>query len=424
MTKFSLPLVFFFILVLLTSLSIWFWQHDFFGDARGIILTMIMALVAFLGGRWVESKTAFLFHSQKKLKVQFDSQLGDLLKEKSVQDAIFTSMREGILVVTSSLTIKYLNTSAQKILGISETQSLNQSAQGIIRSAEILNFIKKTAEKKSDWEGELELFDSEVKNLHIHARPLKDTNSGDHDFIFVFSDVSQVKKLENTRRDFVANVSHELRTPLTSIQGFAETLIQHPDLPFDKRKRFLDIIHNHAFRLGMLIDDLLTLSRVERQTETNEVALNLTHLRPVIIAATQMCEGAAKAQGIRIKHECSDSLIANINAPLLEQALVNLIDNAIKYSEPNKEVFVAGTRENGFIKISVTDQGIGIPPEQLDRIFERFYRIDKARSKKVGGTGLGLAIVKHIAMAHGAQIQVQSKVNQSSSFSILLPVVA
>lgn len=423
MTKTNISILFFITLSVLTGFTLSLVNLNISWLTLGLILFVTLAMTSFYLAQWIQARQAPLSYSLKKIKSQLDLQLMEKSEETIIQDAIFSHMQEGILVTNSLLKIKYINHSAKRILGTSGETFLNQSAQGLIRNSDILNFIKKAVEKNETWESELDLLDSPVKSLHIHAQPLELPQAVQKAFIFVLSDISQVKTLENTRRDFVANVSHELRTPLTSIQGFTETLIQHPALEVDKRKQFLDIIHSHTVRLGRLVEDLLTLSRVERQAETGAITLNPTPLKPVIQAALKMCEPHAKGQGIKLNLECSEGLSAKINAPLLEQALVNLLDNAIKYSEPNKYIKVSAAEYAGEIKLSVADQGIGIPPEYLERIFERFYRIDKARSKKVGGTGLGLSIVKHIAVAHGAQVHVQSDLNKGSTFSISLPAI-
>jgi two-component system phosphate regulon sensor histidine kinase PhoR len=220
----------------------------------------------------------------------------------------------------------------------------------------------------------------------------------------------------------VANVSHELRTPLTSIQGFAETLLNPEVNDPEQIKKFLEIIHRHAARLGAIIEDLLALSRIERDVEDRAVELTLRPIRPTLFAAVELCEVRAKAKDISINVDCDGGIESHINPPLLEQALVNLIDNALKYSEPTSKVdvrVVSGAEGNTLI--SVRDFGQGIPQEHLPRLFERFYRVDKARSRKMGGTGLGLSIVKHITLAHQGTLGVESQQGQGTTFKITLP---
>jgi two-component system phosphate regulon sensor histidine kinase PhoR len=231
----------------------------------------------------------------------------------------------------------------------------------------------------------------------------------------------QLHHLETVRSDFVANVSHELKTPITSIQGFVETLLSDdwnhgPDI-----LRFLEIINQQAGRLNAIIDDLLTLSRLEQKEGL--VLKESCNLESVFSNAIDLYQLQAAKKNIGIHMDCPADLVLDINAPLLEQAIVNLLVNAIKYSEPEKIVKVrAEKRATGQVAISVEDEGFGIEHQHLDRLFERFYRVDTARSRKLGGTGLGLSIVKHIAQVHNGSITVESKLGKGSTFNILLTV--
>jgi two-component system phosphate regulon sensor histidine kinase PhoR len=231
-----------------------------------------------------------------------------------------------------------------------------------------------------------------------------------------------LKALENIRRDFVANVSHELKTPITSIKGFLETLREGALKDPEHAERFLDIIIKHTDRLTAIVDDLLSLSRIERDAEKGEIALQDRRIAEVLDAVGKACRKRAQLKNIKLECEADDTIVAQINATLLEQAIVNLVDNAVKYSEPDQTVIVRAEKIGEEVVIKVVDEGCGIPRDHLERIFERFYRVDKARSRKVGGTGLGLAIVKHIVSAHGGRITVESSLGKGSTFSIYLPV--
>ncbi len=235
------------------------------------------------------------------------------------------------------------------------------------------------------------------------------------------ADVRQLRQLEKMRRDFVANVSHELKTPITSIKGFMETLLEgKTDDPEDVR-RFLGIIAKQADRLDAIIEDLLSLSRLELEYERGDITLTRERISDVLKAAMHNCADKAAPKRIRMQLECPDLLSARINAPLLEQAVTNLIDNAVKYSDEDRNVEIAASETGKEVVISVRDEGHGIAEKYLTRIFERFYRVDKSRSRKLGGTGLGLSIVKHIAQAHGGTVSVQSEPGQGSTFSVHLP---
>jgi two-component system phosphate regulon sensor histidine kinase PhoR len=235
------------------------------------------------------------------------------------------------------------------------------------------------------------------------------------------NDVTALRRLETVRRDFVANVSHELKTPITSIKGFVETLLDTRERDAQETERFLGIVLRQADRLNAIIEDLLNLSRIERDAEAGDIALEQGALRAVVAAALQSCETQAQTRGIRLVSECDAGLAAWFNGALLEQALVNLIDNAIKYSPAGAEVRVEAAEQDGSVVIRVRDWGSGIEAKHLPRLFERFYRVDKARSRKLGGTGLGLAIVKHIAQAHKGQVFVESAPGAGSTFSLHFP---
>jgi two-component system phosphate regulon sensor histidine kinase PhoR len=237
----------------------------------------------------------------------------------------------------------------------------------------------------------------------------------------VFSDVTQLRRLEDMRRDFVANVSHEIKTPLTAIKGFVETLHQNAVETPEEAQRFLGIIAKHVDRLNTIIEDLLMLSRIENEGERGDIMREKTRLRDIFQNAVQICRPQADEKRIRVEMEGDEGLAAMVDPVLLEQAAVNLLDNAIKYSDPEKTVRIRARRLDREIQVQVQDHGIGIEKKHLPRLFERFYRVDKARSRALGGTGLGLAIVKHIAQAHGGHVTVESRLGQGSLFTIHLP---
>jgi len=220
----------------------------------------------------------------------------------------------------------------------------------------------------------------------------------------------------------VANVSHELKTPITSIKGFVETLIDENPEDADKRLRFLNIIRTHSERLNALIEDLLALSRIEQNGDAEKVTFEPIPLHGVVDAAAAVCRGRAAESGVTLEASCPTGLEATVNHSLLVQALVNLIDNAIKYSDSGSSVGVMAGQTASELVLSVQDQGPGIEKTHLPRIFERFYRVDKARSRRLGGTGLGLAIVKHIMQVHRGSVTVESEPGRGSTFTLHLPL--
>jgi len=241
--------------------------------------------------------------------------------------------------------------------------------------------------------------------------------------VIVLNDVSRLRQLENIRRDFAANVSHELKTPITSIKGFVETLLDGAMRDAADAERFLRIIARQADRLNAIIEDLLSLSRIEKEADAADIALAVVAMRELLDTARHDCDLQATERHVRISLECDSHARVRANADLLGQAVTNLLDNAIKYSEPGGEVRLSARNGDGEVLIEVRDQGCGIAEEHLSRLFERFYRVDRARSRKLGGTGLGLAIVKHIVLAHRGQVTVASQPGQGSTFTIHLPPV-
>lgn len=240
--------------------------------------------------------------------------------------------------------------------------------------------------------------------------------------LVVMHDISALVRLEAVRRDFVANVSHELKTPVAIIQGFVETLEDGAYREEELARRFLGMIERQTRRLKSIIEDLLSLSRIELESDGGTLATERWPLKDVVDGAIQACQTLAADRGTKLLVNIHEEIVAEVNAPLLEQALINLLDNAIKYSPTKSTVQVVAHREGGWVSLEVKDEGPGIAPEHLPRLFERFYRVDKARSRKVGGTGLGLAIVKHIAQTHGGSAEVTSHVGSGSVFRLKLPV--
>jgi two-component system phosphate regulon sensor histidine kinase PhoR len=227
--------------------------------------------------------------------------------------------------------------------------------------------------------------------------------------------------IEDLRREFVANVSHELRTPITSIKGFIETLLDGAKDNPEDAERFLQIVARQSDRLSAITEDLLTLSRLENDAETSGIPLTQIKVLGVLQNALQVCETNALKRNVKLELRCGEHLAGKLNAPLIEQAIVNLVNNAVNHSPEGSTVFVESKKDKGKPVIHVRDNGTGIAPEHLPRLFERFYRADKARSRSIGGTGLGLAIVKHIVQLHRGKVHVESEPGKGSVFSIYLP---
>ncbi len=359
--------------------------------------------------------------AMNQMAAQLDDRIRAVENQRNEQEAMLASMVEGMLAVDTEERILRINRAAERLLGIHSGQVLGRRLQEVVRKADLQRFVARTLASRQPVEADLVLHDPQERFLQGHGTLLRSNLGKDLGALIVLNDVTRLRRLENLRRDFVANVSHELKTPITAIKGCVETLLDGAAADPEASRRFLEIIARQGERLNAIIDDLLTLSRIEQDAERHDIPLQVGALRDVLEAAIQSCSVTATARSIRLDLECPEDVMAVINPPLLEQALVNLIDNAVKYSDEGGRVLLTVRHAGVETLIEVRDWGCGIPREHLARLFERFYRVDKARSRKVGGTGLGLAIVKHIVQAHRGRVTVESTPDQGSAFAIILP---
>lgn len=353
---------------------------------------------------------------------RLDTRIRTEVRQLNEQEAVFSSMVEGIVVVDAAERVTKINRSAARLLEVEPDEALGKSIQEAVRSPYLQEFVMKALAATEPVEGDVVLrSEGGDRFLQAHGTLLRDAEGNRIGAVIVLNDVTRLQRLEGIRRDFVANVSHELKTPITSIKGFIETLRDGAIRKPGDAEKFLEIVAKQADRMNSIIEDLLLLSRVERDAREEKVALESTPIKGVILEAVQVCEPKAQARDIRISVNCPEGVVVRINAALLEQAIINLVDNAIKYSEPGCPVSVDAEELSNEVVIRVADKGCGIEAEHLSRIFERFYRVDKARSRKLGGTGLGLSIVKHIVQAHGGTITFESTPGAGSTFAIHLP---
>lgn len=356
------------------------------------------------------------------MAVQLDERIHTVTVQRNEQEAILSSMVEGVIAVDSNQNILSLNRAAAKLLDIPNGFASGQPVAMVIRNTQLQKFVKKTLASSKKVEQDIVFNRGEsAQVLQIIGTALRDINQTSIGAVIVLNDVTRLKRLENMRRDFVANVSHELKTPITSIKGFVETLLGGAlDNPEDS-KRFLEIVASQADRLNAIIDDLLSLSQLEQDAEKAEIVVEESSLEPVLEMAIQACAQKASEKTVRVDMNCTEKVAARINPQLLEQAVINLVDNAIKYSFPSTTVRVDASAGEEGITVAVTDEGRGIEKEHFPRLFERFYRVDRDRSREMGGTGLGLAIVKHITQVHGGSVSLDSSVGKGSTFRIHLP---
>ena len=360
--------------------------------------------------------------AMNRMAAQLAERLSTVLRQRNEQEAVLASMIEGVIAVDTNQVVLRINRAAAQLLQIDLANAPGRLIGEVTRKVNLHRFVEHALASSDPIEAELTLLHKgEERCLQAHGTPLLGAIGQQIGALIVVYDVTRLRRLENLRRDFVANVSHELKTPITAIKGAVETLLDGAmDTPSDNR-HFLEIAARQTDRLNAIVDDLLSLSRLERETETDTVPLTRDYLLPILESALQTCATAAATHKVQVNLFCSDQLQARVNAPLFEQAIINLVDNAIKYSASEGVVTVEGWQEDRKVMIKVQDRGHGISREHLPRLFERFYRVDAARSRDVGGTGLGLAIVKHIVQAHEGKVEVHSTPGEGSVFTITLP---
>ncbi|MBF0544019.1 MAG: PAS domain-containing protein [Candidatus Riflebacteria bacterium] len=363
-----------------------------------------------------------LANSMNQMAEQLSNRIETVFRQRNEQNAILSSMVEGVLAIDENGHVLSLNKACAKILGIPLEKQISKAIGEIVRNNELMKLIDRILSGSEPFEENIVVLEgSDERFLQVHGAALLDSNGKKFGAAFVLNDVTRLKKLENLRRDFVANVSHELKTPITSIKGFVETLLEGAINDPNDAQRFLKIVEKHADRLNSIIEDLLLLSRIEQDAERTTLETEMVPLKDLLSEAIQTCDLKATENNIFVELQCPEDIQVKVNQRLFCQAVVNLIDNAIKYSPSGNPVEVVGTNLESENVITVRDSGCGIPKEHFPRLGERFYRVDKARSRQQGGTGLGLAIVKHIVQAHFGKLSFESEIGKGSSFQIHLP---
>ena len=383
-----------------------------------LALTALLVLAVIGQARWRKrffySQETHL-HEIEKLK---ESQRSTALQAEAQQEILFDSMIEGLLVLDAGGRIQLANRAFSELFDIT-ADVRGKTVVEALRLTELAELVESVTAENQLLGHELRLAGLSERWLQINASAIADGRGGRRGTILVFHDLTRLKQLERTRQEFVANVSHELRTPLSLIKGYVETLLDGAKDNPEVATKFLQTIQRNSARLQFLIEDLLTISELE----SGRVQMNLqpVALRSLVDKALTDLGARAGTKAVTLANELPD-IIVHADADRLQQVFGNLVDNAIKYGRNEGTVVVSGgPGDDSMFEVCVQDDGPGIPPEALERVFERFYRVDKARSREQGGTGLGLSIVKHIVQGHGGKVWARSEPGKGAAFFFTLP---
>ena len=372
--------------------------------------------LAFSGFREAEELSRSLNGMGRRLQ---DTILALEFRQKELQ-SMLEGMTAPVVLTDPALDIREINPAAMEL--VEDPQDcIGRGLLQVFRNPELYNFARNLVESGGESEALIRLErPGEPVYLQVHASVIRREGEDRAGCLLVMNDVTRITRLEMMRKDFVANVSHELRTPITSILGFVETLKQAPGLDHERQVSFLEIIHRQTIRMESIIGDLMALSRLEEGE---------TVLPQEFVSVMSLFDGAidtlafkAESRRIRVESDVTDDLFCCVYPILAEQAMVNLLDNAIKYSPEGTRVFLGARKSDEEVILEVKDEGPGLPESELTRVFERFHRVDKARSREMGGTGLGLAIVKHIALKHAGRAWVESPPGEGCTFRIAFPL--
>ncbi len=358
------------------------------------------------------------------MAVQLSAQITKLRAQQNELEAILRSMEGGLIAISAEQHILRINRIARKMLELKDEDVRGKRLGDVVSDSTLRRFAADAISDPTRRSDEFEIGSDPRYTVRATSGALLDAEDEPVGAIILLTDVTQLKRLESVRSDFAANVSHELRTPITNIKGYSETLLES-GLDGQMSTSFLRVIARNAERLGAIVDDMLALTNLER-TDEQTLPTSPTPVEAIVRSVRSQVGSEASARGIRIEEDLAPGLRALVNSRLAEQALANLVSNAVKYSPDDTVVTILARpgvieKDQHAVELSVIDQGSGIAAEHLPRIFERFYRVDKARSRERGGTGLGLSIVKHIALVHGGQVRVDSKVGVGSTFRLVLP---
>lgn len=394
-------------------------EANFLWQSAAVILAIALVTLSVFSLRktYLSEKLAATLRAERDAAAQQQRELED--QARAERQTLFNSMVEGVVLLDRFGRIQLVNQSLEKQLALS-VDVRGQTLTEAFRRPELAQLYARLDTERKVLSCDLEVGGTEARYFEVSAATVFDREGRPQGAIFVFHDLTRIRQLETTRREFVANVSHELRTPLSLIKGYVETLLDGAISDPELSAKFLQTIERHSNRLTNLIEDLLTISRLE----SGQITLQLRAIPLRAFASSLLAElqTRARERSTTIVNEIPEQLYGRADPDRLEQVFVNLVENAIKYGRAKGRVTVKGRTVNGHVELCVADDGPGIPTEARERVFERFYRVDKARSREGGGTGLGLAIVKHIVQSHGGKVWVESEPGQGAQFYFTLPV--
>ncbi len=367
------------------------------------------------------AETSRLASAMNKMAQNLSETINAEQTQKNKLSSVLENMDEGVIALDRSDCIVEMNRRARELFKITDDAVNSFNIRNFIRNPEVIDLINSARTGSEPVETECFMGTGRQTVLKIKVTPMKGLDGLIEGTLLVIRDNTNLNRLETVRKDFVSNVSHELKTPITSIKGYVETLRDGAVNDVGTAKPFLDTIARQASRLDNIIDDLLVLSRIESKESGQTLQKENIQLMAMLEEAVGLCAQKASEKGSKVEVQCSENLTVSIHPRMLELAIVNLVDNAVKYSQPGALIKVSVDSTASSTVISVADNGPGIPEEHLPRLFERFYRIDKGRSRAMGGTGLGLSIVKHIVQVHSGTVTVESTVGKGTVFKIHIP---
>ena len=359
--------------------------------------------------------------SLNEMAAQLSGRIHELQAQQSEQQAILQSMGNAVIALDLQHRVLNVNRAAEQMLQLDGLHVRGRLLQEVCRQPRLHRFVADSLAEQSPMSAEFRLDTSRPITVKAVSETLRGPDGRPRGLLIVLNDVTELRRLETLRSDFAANVSHELRTPITNIKGYVETLLEVGWQDRGQAQRFLRIIRKNTSRLAAIVEDVLALARLEQSHARDSMERSSAPVTSIVRSALTQFESLAQGKNISVVVHVPEDLIVKAHRRLLEQALANLLSNAINYSDTGTVVEISAQGANGEVWIAIADQGPGIPAEHVPRIFERFYRVDKARSRSLGGTGLGLAIAKHIARLHGGRIEVETEVGRGSTFRIVVP---